>query len=235
MSLEQEILGESWAKALPGIFASHPLKELKAFLQSEISQGYKIYPKWTQVFRAFQLTPLEAVRIVFVGQDPYHGAGQAEGLCFSVAENMPLPPSLRNIFQELQSDLKISPPKNGSLVYWAQQGCFMINTRLTVREGQPLSHNHPGWEYFSTQVFQALDKKSEPILFVLLGSQAQKLKESLKNPAHDYFMAPHPSPLSAYKGFFGSKIFSRMNSFLSKNRYDAIEWAHEYSQECIDA
>jgi uracil-DNA glycosylase len=173
VTIESKILGESWAEALPGIFGSHPLRELKAFLQGEIRQGYTIYPKSTQVFRAFQLTPFEDVRIVFVGQDPYHGAGQAEGLCFSVSSGMPLPPSLRNIFQELQSDLKIAPPKNGSLVSWAKQGCFMINTRLTVRDGEPLSHNHPGWEYFSTQVFQALDKKMEPILFVLLGSHSR--------------------------------------------------------------
>jgi uracil-DNA glycosylase len=234
MTLEEKILGEGWAAALSGIFTSHPLKELKSFLQAEIHKGYTVYPKFSQIFRAFELTPLENVRIVFVGQDPYHGAGQAEGLCFSVAKNMPLPPSLRNIFQELQSDLKISPPKHGSLVSWAKQGCFMLNTRLTVRDGVPLSHNHPGWDYFSTQVFQALDKKSAPILFVLLGSHAQKLKELLKNPIHEYFMAPHPSPLSAYRGFLGSKLFSRMNSFLRKHRYDTIEWAHEYSEECVE-
>jgi len=229
MTLEEKILGHSWAAALGKVFDTPPMKELKEFLKAEIRSGHTIYPTTSQVFRAFQLTPLDQVHIVFVGQDPYHGPKQAEGLCFSVSPGIPLPPSLRNIYQELQSDLHTPPPESGSLVRWAEQGCFMINTRLTVRAGMPLSHNHIGWEYFISEVFQALDRKQKPVLFVLLGSHAQKLKSILKNPIHEYLMAPHPSPLSAYRGFLGCKLFSKMNAFLSKHHYKTIEWAKEYS------
>jgi len=225
MSYESKCLGLSWATALGPIFETLSMQELKMFLKLELRQGHTIYPRLSHIFRAFQLTPLNRVRIVFVGQDPYHGPNQAEGLCFSVSPGVPIPPSLRNIYQELQSDLKIAPPQTGSLVHWAEQGCFMINTRLTVRAGLPLSHNHPGWDFFITQVFQALDSQSHPILFVLLGQSAQKLQLQLHNPIHEYIQAPHPSPLSAYRGFLGSKLFSQMNAFLKKHHYSRIDWA----------
>lgn len=224
ISQEEKILGASWANELQGIFSTPPMQELRDFLAEEKAKGAVIYPHASQVFRAFQLTPYDAVKVVFVGQDPYHGAGQAEGLCFSVPLNMPIPPSLRNIFLELKSHLKKEIPKQGSLVRWAEQGCFLINARLTVRANEALSHNHKGWIYFTEQVFQALDRKKTPILFVLLGTQAQKMKFFINNPIHHIFEAPHPSPLSAHRGFLGSGLFQHIDAFTEAHYQNKIEW-----------
>jgi uracil-DNA glycosylase len=225
---ERTLLGESWAKALPNIFEEAPMVDLRDFLQTQNKKGHIIYPHVNQVFRAFRLTPLDKVHIVLVGQDPYHGEGQAEGLCFSVPRGIALPPSLRNIFKELEDDLGVTAPKEGSLTHWAEQGCFLINTRLTVNAGQPLSHNHAGWDFFTEKVFETLNRKSHPVLFVLLGGHAQKIQKYITNPVNDILTAPHPSPLSSYRGFFGSKIFSKMNQFLEKNSYNPIKWTEDH-------
>ncbi|MBM4222283.1 MAG: uracil-DNA glycosylase [Gammaproteobacteria bacterium] len=224
MTKEIQLLGSPWGQALAGIFDEPVMKELRRFLETEYQLGKIIYPKSEQVFRAFQLTPLDKVRVVFLGQDPYHGPGQAEGLCFSVPKGVPFPPSLRNLFQEMSADLQMPIPTHGSLEHWSNQGIFLLNTRLTVRAGEAFSHNHAGWTYFTDRVLRTLNAQSNPIAFVLLGNHAQAYKKVLTNAAHTLICAPHPSPLSAHRGFFGSKIFSQINVFLKEHHYEAVSW-----------
>ncbi|MEX1013504.1 MAG: uracil-DNA glycosylase [Waddliaceae bacterium] len=183
--------------------------------------GVEYYPPKENVFRAFELTPFEKVRVVILGQDPYHGEGQAEGLCFSVPEGIKPPPSLRNIFKELHSDLGITP-KSCSLAPWARQGVLLLNTTLTVRRGEPLSHKDLGWEQLTDVVIQKLNEKRDPVIFVLWGKHAQQ-KELLipKDSHHLILKAAHPSPFSAYRGFFGCSHFSKINSFLN----EPIDWS----------
>lgn len=201
------------------------LLELKRFLQAEAEKGFAIYPEEKTVFHAFQATPFEAVKVVIVGQDPYHGEGQAHGMAFSVKEGVKLPPSLVNIYKELQADLGVERPINGCLEHWANQGVLLLNATLTVREKAPLSHRKKGWEQFTDCVIEKLAAKQESIVFILWGNAAQDKCGRISIPErHLVLKAPHPSPLSAYQGFFGSKPFSQTNAFLEKQGRGPIHW-----------
>lgn len=185
------------------------------------------FPNPDDIFNAFHLTPLKDVKVVILGQDPYHNDGQAHGLCFSVKPDVEVPPSLVNIYKELQDDLGCRIPNNGYLVKWAKQGVLMLNTVLTVRAHQANSHRGIGWEQFTDAVIRAVDAQDRPIVFLLWGRPAQMKKSMLHNPKHLILEAPHPSPLSAYRGFFGCKHFSQTNAFLEKNGLAPIDWQIE--------
>ena len=186
-----------------------------------------VFPPADDVFNAYSLTPLKDVKVVIIGQDPYHNVGQAHGLCFSVRPDVEIPPSLVNIYKELQDDLGCYIPNNGYLVKWAKQGVLLLNTVLTVRAHQANSHRGLGWEEFTDATIRVLNEQDRPIVFILWGSPAQKKKAMLNNPKHLILEAPHPSPLSAYRGFFGSKPFSKTNEFLIQNQLEPIDWQIE--------
>lgn len=217
----------SWEKALHGELEKPYMRELMLMLEEERRGSIPIYPPATLIFNAFWKTPFNQVKVVILGQDPYHGEGQAHGLCFSVPAGVPPPPSLVNIFKELNSDLGIPIPKTGSLVKWTEQGVFLLNTTLTVRQGTPLSHHGRGWERFTDAVIAALAAKEQPLVFILWGKSAQdKCKMVLKdNMRHLILKAPHPSPFSAHSGFLGSKPFSQTNQFLEKHQIQPINWS----------
>ncbi len=196
--------------------------QLMNFLDTEL-QSKTIYPKKEDWFQAFHLTPLESVKVVIIGQDPYHGKDQAHGLSFSVKTSK-LPPSLKNIYKELQIDLQITPPITGDLTPWAKQGVLLMNTVLTVEESKPYSHQQKGWEIFTTKVIEVLSQRKNPIVFILWGNHARSYKKRVNNPNHLVIEGPHPSPLSAYHGFFGSKPFSKTNEFLEKHNVSPIDW-----------
>ena len=187
----------------------------------------KIFPPPQDMFNAFEFTPLNDVKVVILGQDPYHNDGQAHGLCFSVKPDVAIPPSLVNIYQELHDDLGCYIPNNGYLTKWAKQGVLMLNTVLTVRAHQANSHRGMGWEQFTDAAIRILNEQDRPIVFILWGSPAQKKAQMLNNPKHLILKAPHPSPLSAYRGFFGSRPFSQTNEFLVKNGLEPIDWQIE--------
>ena len=193
----------------------------------EVYRSRQIFPNPDDIFNAFHLTPLKDVKVVILGQDPYHNDGQAHGLCFSVKPDVEVPPSLVNIYKELQDDLGCRIPNNGYLVKWAKQGVLMLNTVLTVRAHQANSHRGIGWEQFTDAVIRAVDAQDRPIVFLLWGRPAQMKKSMLHNPKHLILEAPHPSPLSAYRGFFGCKHFSQTNAFLEKNGLAPIDWQIE--------
>lgn len=197
--------------------------ELQEFVAGERARG-PVYPPHDEVFAALHRTPYASVKVVILGQDPYHGPGQAHGLAFSVRPPTPPPPSLRNIFTELRDDLGVEPPGHGDLGHWADQGVLLLNTTLTVRGGQAASHQGKGWERFTDQVIRAVDAKPERVVFLLWGSAAQRKRVLIENPAHVVLAAPHPSPLSAHRGFFGSKPFSRADDALGAAGRDSIEW-----------
>lgn len=184
----------------------------------------KIFPPPQDMFNAFEFTPLNDVKVVILGQDPYHNDGQANGLCFSVREDVEIPPSLVNIYKELHSDLGCYIPDNGCLEKWAKQGVLLLNTVLTVRAHQANSHRGIGWEEFTDAAIMALNSQDRPIVFILWGAPAQRKKRMLNNQKHLILEAPHPSPLSAYRGFFGSRPFSQTNAFLEKNGIEPIDW-----------
>lgn len=215
-------ISNSWDEILKDDFTSDNYLKLREFLKYEYSH-FKIYPDMHDIFNALKLTPYENVKAVLLGQDPYHGAGQAHGLCFSVKPDMPAPPSLQNIFKEIYDDLGI---KNSSpyLVNWAKQGVLLLNTVLTVREGQPNSHKDKGWEVLTDSVISKLNARSEPIVFLLWGGNARSKKRLITNQKHLILECPHPSPLSAYNGFFGCRHFSKTNAFLEKNGIPPIDW-----------
>ena len=217
-------LDPSWQSALGPIFETPVMQDLRAFLKKELEQGKTIYPKMNQIFRALQLTPFDRVKVLIVGQDPYHGPGQAEGLCFSVPRGVPLPPSLINIFKELQDDLNVNMPAHGSLERWAKQGVLLLNTTLTVLDGLPASHAGKGWEFFTDRVISALSAREQPVVFMLFGKHAQAKKALIDRNKHCIIEAAHPSPLSAYRGFFGSKPFSRANLFLKEHNLEPVDW-----------
>lgn len=217
-------LEDSWKAALGQEFASPYMAALKAFLQNEKAAGKTIFPKGAEYFRALDLTPLDEVKVVILGQDPYHGAGQAHGLCFSVRPGVRIPPSLVNIYKELQSDLGIAPARHGFLEHWARQGVLLLNSVLTVEESRAASHQGQGWEQFTDAVIRAVNEDCEHVVFMLWGSYAQKKAAFVDRSRHLVLKAPHPSPLSAHNGFFGSRHFSQANEYLVAQGRNAIDW-----------
>lgn len=218
------IIHESWKEALKGEFAHPYMEELKVFLVEE-KKRHTVFPQGSYIFNAFNSTPFENVKAVILGQDPYHGSGQAHGLSFSVQKGVPLPPSLQNIFKELVDDIGCSYPKSGDLSHWADEGVLLLNTLLTVRSGEPFSHKERGWERFTDQVIRALSEQREHIVFILWGAPAGKKSALIDERKHLVLNAPHPSPLSSYRGFFGSKPFSRTNDYLRRCGIAPIDWA----------
>ncbi|WP_312487401.1 uracil-DNA glycosylase [Sphingomonas sp.] len=221
-------LHESWLAALRTEFDEPYMKALKTFLAEERAAGERIFPRPTEWFRALDLTPLDQVRVVILGQDPYHGEGQAHGLAFSVQPGVRPPPSLVNIYKEMATDLGIAPPGHGLLDHWARQGVLLLNSVLTVRMGQAASHQGRGWERFTDAVIRAVAAKPEPVVFVLWGAYAQKKAGFVREMGagrHCVLTSVHPSPLSARGGFFGSKPFSRANDFLVEHGQPPIDWA----------
>ena len=219
-------ISNDWLAPLTPEFAKPYYRELYKKVKEEYAT-HMIFPPSNEVFSAFELTPLADVKVVILGQDPYHNVGQAHGLCFSVKPDVEIPPSLVNIYKELHDDLGCYIPNNGYLVKWAKQGVLMLNTVLTVRAHQADSHRGIGWEEFTNAAIRVLNEQDRPIVFILWGSPAQRKKEMLNNPKHLVLEAPHPSPLSAYRGFFGSKPFSQTNAFLEKNGLTPIDWQIE--------
>ncbi|MBQ7551231.1 MAG: uracil-DNA glycosylase [Bacteroidales bacterium] len=218
------IIEESWKRELAEQFASPYFEQLKSFLLEE-KKHFVVFPPGRLIFNAFNLTPFDKVKVVIIGQDPYHGEGQAHGLCFSVLPGVPFPKSLINIFQELNSDLGIDVPKNGNLDKWAQQGVLMLNATLTVRAHQAGSHQNHGWELFTDAVIKKLSDKKEHLVFLLWGAYAQAKSALIDETKHCILMAAHPSPLSAYRGFFGCRHFSLTNQYLQKTGQEPIDWS----------
>ncbi len=218
-------LEESWRVALSGEFSQAYMVDLKSFLREQKAQGRAIFPKGSEYFRALDLTPLDKVRVVILGQDPYHGEGQAHGLSFSVLPGVRTPPSLVNIFKELQSDLGIKPAGHGFLEHWAKQGVLLLNSVLTVERSLAASHQGKGWERFTDAIIRAVNDQPHPVVFVLWGSYAQKKAAFVDQSRHLVLKSPHPSPLSAHTGFFGTRPFSRANEFLASKGYPPIDWA----------
>ncbi|NPA65460.1 MAG: uracil-DNA glycosylase [Epsilonproteobacteria bacterium] len=213
----------SWKTVLADEFTKPYMIELKKFLIEE-KKHYTIYPAGKNIFNAFNTTPFDAVKVVIIGQDPYHGPNQAHGLCFSVLNGVPFPPSLQNIFKELVDDIGCEYPKTSELTPWAKQGVFLINTVLTVRAGQANSHKDKGWEKFTDATIKAISEKKENVVFILWGRPAQAKEKLIDSSKHYIIKAPHPSPLSAYRGFFGSKPFSKTNTFLVSKGLEPIHW-----------
>jgi uracil-DNA glycosylase len=221
-------LHQSWLEPLQGEFDSPYMQALRQFLVAEKAAGKRIFPKGNEWFRALDLTPLEDVRVVILGQDPYHGEGQAHGLCFSVQPGVRTPPSLVNIYKEMETDLGIPPARHGFLEHWAQQGVLLLNAVLTVQMSMAASHQGRGWEKFTDAVIRLVNAKPEPVVFMLWGSYAQKKAAFVdsvdKGGRHLVLKAPHPSPLSAHSGFFGCGHFSKANAFLKAHGQKPIDW-----------
>ncbi len=220
------MIQNDWLGPLTPEFHKPYYAELFRFVKNEYATR-KVLPPADDIFNAFHLTPLHEVKVVILGQDPYHNDGQAHGLCFSVKPDVEIPPSLVNIYQELHDDLGCYIPNNGYLTKWASQGVLMLNTVLTVRAHQANSHRGMGWEEFTDAAIRILDEQDRPMVFILWGSPAQKKEKMLHNPKHLILKAPHPSPLSAYRGFFGSRPFSQTNDFLAENGLEPIDWQIE--------
>ena len=218
-------LDSSWLEPLRQEFDQPYMDELKRFLLDERQKGRAIFPRAANWFRALDLCPLDKVRVVILGQDPYHGAGQAHGLCFSVPPGVRPPPSLANIYKELESDLGIRPSKHGFLEHWASQGVLLLNSVLTVEMGQAASHRMRGWERFTDAVVQLVNEKPDPVVFLLWGSYAQKKAAFVDTSRHLVLKAAHPSPLSAHSGFFGCRHFSKANAFLEERGLPPVDWA----------
>lgn len=209
-------LGNDWDEILAGEFQKEYYLRLRQILKQEYCTQ-TIYPSMYDLFNALRLTPCSQVKAVIIGQDPYHGPGQAHGLSFSVQKGVPIPPSLQNIFKELQDDLGVQPPHHGCLEAWARNGVLLLNNVLTVRAGQPNSHKGIGWETFTDDVIKILNERDQPIVFLLWGANARAKQPLLTNPNHLVLTAPHPSPLSAYSGFFGCRHFSKATHFLNQH------------------
>lgn len=220
------MINNDWLTELEPEFHKPYYAKLFQFVKEEYNST-QIFPPADDIFNAFHLTPLSQVKVVILGQDPYHNVGQAHGLCFSVRPEVDIPPSLVNIYKELQDDLGCRIPNNGYLVKWASQGVLMLNTVLTVRAHMANSHRGKGWEEFTDAAIAALNKQDRPIVFILWGRPAQTKARMLNNPNHLILKAPHPSPLSAYNGFFGSKPFSQTNRFLEEHGVAPIDWQIE--------
>jgi uracil-DNA glycosylase len=217
-------LHPSWLRWLEPEFEQPYMQELRAFLMAEKRAGKIIYPAADNWFAAYGTTPFEAVKVVILGQDPYHGSGQAHGLCFSVPPGVAIPPSLGNIYRELDSDLGIPPANHGCLRHWAEQGVLLLNTTLTVEHGRAASHQKSGWETFTDRTIEALDAHRDGIVFILWGSHAQRKGAFIDTRKHLVIQSPHPSPLSAHRGFFGSRPFSRANAWLVEHGEPPIDW-----------
>jgi uracil-DNA glycosylase len=213
-----------WNPLLRDEFEKEYWRELQAFVTSQRSKTL-IYPRAEDVFQALHLTPYNEVRVLILGQDPYHGVGQANGLCFSVNEGIKIPPSLSNIYKEMKTDLGFSPPNHGNLGAWAKQGVLLLNTVLTVEDSKPGSHRNHGWEIFSDRIIDVVSKKTDPVVFVLWGAAAQKKKALIDLDRHVAIESVHPSPLSAYRGFLGSRPFSKINQALNGFGVEPIDWS----------
>jgi uracil-DNA glycosylase len=221
-------LDASWAQPLVPMFASPVMGNLREFLVAEKAAGKRIFPRGSEYFRALDLTPHDKVRVVILGQDPYHGEGQAHGLCFSVQRGVRPPPSLMNIYKEMKSDLGIDPPRHGNLTHWAEQGVLLLNSVLTVEMGKAASHQKRGWEQFTDEIIHIVAQQPRPIVFILWGSYAQKkaafVQDVSQGGRHLVIKSAHPSPLSAHNGFLGSRPFSRANAFLKEQGEAPIDW-----------
>lgn len=216
-------LGNEWDEILREEFESDYYRRIRAILKKEYAE-YEIYPPKEDIFNALRYTSYSDVKAVLLGQDPYHGPGQAHGLCFSVRPGVEPPPSLKNIFRELETDMGLEPPTSGCLTPWAQEGVLLLNTTLTVRRGQANSHKNLGWTQFTDAVIRKLNDRAQPIVFLLWGGNARSKRELITNPQHLVLETVHPSPLSAYNGFFGCRHFSQCNEFLMKNGVAPIDW-----------
>lgn len=217
-------LEASWKRELGNEFEQPYMQNLREFLRQQKAQGKRIFPPGSQIFNALNSTPFDDVRLVIIGQDPYHGPGQAHGLCFSVLPGVQIPPSLRNIYKELHSDTGFTIPQHGCLLSWAQQGVLLLNATLTVEAGNAGSHQGKGWETFTDRIIALLNEKKSGLAFLLWGSYAQKKGASIDRERHLVLQSPHPSPLSASRGFFGNHHFSRANAYLQKQGRSVIDW-----------
>lgn len=217
-------LPKSWLDIVGGEFEKPYMKNLKSFLLSEKQKGFTVFPPNSQIFTAFHKSEFQDVKIVILGQDPYHGAGQAHGLSFSVLDGIAVPPSLQNIYKELNSDIGKIIPQNGNLTSWADQGVFLLNSVLTVRANEPSSHQKQGWEIFTDQVISTLSAERKNLVFMLWGKYAIAKMNLIDTHKHLILTAPHPSPFSAHKGFYGCKHFSQANEYLIKNGNAVVQW-----------
>lgn len=217
-------IGNDWDAILEDEWQKPYYKNLREFLKQEYSTK-TVYPDMHDIFNALKYTSFKDTKVVILGQDPYHGAGQAHGLCFSVKRGIEPPPSLKNIYKELHDDIGFEIPPHGELTAWAKQGVLMLNTVLTVRAGSPNSHKGVGWEQFTDRIILEIDKKTTPVVFLLWGANARKKAEIIKNPIHQKLITVHPSPLSAYNGFFGCKHFSKTNEILISSGQTPIDWS----------
>lgn len=213
-----------WDELLKEEFEKPYYRELRAFLKEEYKK-HRVYPNMYDIYNALKLTPRKNVKAVILGQDPYHRPGQAHGLCFSVQRGVPVPPSLQNMYKELAADIGMETPQSGFLLPWAKEGVLMLNTTLTVREGAPLSHKGKGWETLTDKVIALVNEKTSPVVFLLWGSHARAKKAAIDTKKHLVLEAAHPSPLSAYNGFFGCRHFSKTNEFLTHHGIEPINWA----------
>ncbi|UQZ32613.1 uracil-DNA glycosylase [Paenibacillus sp. PK3_47] len=218
------MFGNDWDEVLQEETQKPYFNELRYALAHEYKQ-FTVYPPKDLLFSALKLTPYNSTRVVILGQDPYHGAGQAHGLSFSVKPGVRIPPSLRNIYTELHDDLGLTPPNHGYLLHWAQEGVLMLNAVLTVREGQPNSHKGLGWETFTDAIMEKLNERTEPMVFILWGSHAQQKGAFIDRARHLVIESPHPSPFSAHRGFLGSRPFSRANQYLESHGLEQIDWS----------
>lgn len=219
-------IGNEWDDILKGEFDKEYYLRLREFLKYEYAH-YHIYPNMYDIFNSLKYTSYSDVKAVILGQDPYHQPGQAHGLCFSVKKGTPLPPSLQNIYKELESDLGIPPASHGELISWAKNGVLLMNTVLTVRESQPNSHKNKGWEIFTDRVIELLDQREKPMVFILWGANARSKAKLITNRNHLILQSAHPSPLSAYNGFFGNRHFSQTNAFLEAHGIEPVDWRIE--------
>lgn len=217
-------LEPSWKERVGGYFDRPDMQALSEFLRNELRAGKVVFPPPRQIFAALDATPFDAVKVVILGQDPYHGPGQAHGLCFSVQPGVPVPPSLRNMYAELQRDLGFVPPRHGCLTRWAEQGVLLLNAVLTVEQGLAGSHQGKGWEGFTDSVIEALNREREHLVFMLWGSYAQAKGRLIDRRRHLVLTAPHPSPLSAHRGFIGCGHFSRANAYLAEHGMAPVDW-----------
>ncbi|MFA6315209.1 MAG: uracil-DNA glycosylase [Candidatus Paceibacterota bacterium] len=223
MKAESVKINDTWKMELKQEFEKPYFDELSGFVKDEYLK-HKVYPPPREIFKAFEMCSFDEVKVVIIGQDPYHGHRQANGLCFAVNEDVDLPPSLRNIFKEIKDDLNVEPCENGDLTRWAKQGVLLLNATLTVRASSPGSHQKKGWEEFTDAVIRTLSEKREGLVFILWGNYAKQKGTVINRSKHFIIESPHPSPFSAYNGFFGSKPFSKTNKYLKENGLGEINW-----------